>query len=69
MPEVLDVYDQVDKKPFVPNQEPEQGYAEDTIPREKMSVLRIVFDVLERFLPPDQAGTIRDAIVKQFVKK
>ena len=69
MPEVLDVYDQVDQEPFIPNKEPAQGYAEDTIPRDKMSVLRIVFGILERFLPPDQAGTIRDAIVKQFVKK
>ena len=69
MPEVLDTYDKVDTKPFVPNAEPIQGYAEDNIRQDTMSVLKIVFDVLDNLLPPDQAELIREAIIRRFITK
>ena len=69
MPEVLETYDKVDKKPFVPKAEPVKGYAEDNIKPATMSVLKTVFDVLNNVLPPDQSELVREAIIRRFVKK
>ena len=69
MPEVLDTYDKVDKKPFAPKEEPVKGYAEDNIKPATMSVLKTVFEVLDNVLPPDQSELVREAIIRRFVQK
>jgi len=69
MPEVLGVFDQMNEKPFVPNNEPEQGYANENIPQDKMDVLKIVFEVLDSLLPPDESKPVRDEIIRRFVNK
>ena len=69
MPEVLETYDKVDAKPFEPKTEPTKGYAEDNIKQDTMSILRTVFDVLDKVLPPDQSELVREAIIRRFVSK
>ena len=69
MPEVLETYDKVEAKPFEPKAEPTKGYAEDNINQDTMSILRTVFDVLDKVLPPDQSELVRKAIIGRFVNK
>ena len=69
MPDVLDTFDKVEDKPFAPKEEPQKGYAEDNIKQDTMSVLKTVFDVLDKVLPPDQSELVREAIIRRFVSK
>lgn len=69
MPDILDTFDEVEDKPFSPKAEPQNGYAENNIQQDTMSVLKTVFDVLDNILPPDQSELVREAIIRRFVKK
>lgn len=69
LPEVLDTYDKVDSKPFIPRDQPTKGYAEDNIKSDTMLILKAVFEVLDNILPPDQSELVREAIIRRFIKK
>lgn len=68
-PEVKTTFGKLPKKPFTPQEEPAKGFVEDNIPKDIMTVLKKVFNVLNTVLPPDQAQTVRDAIIRRFVRK
>ena len=69
MPDILNILDKVEDKTFAPKEEPQKGYAEDNIKQETMRVLKTVFDVLDKVLPPDQSELVREAIIRMFVNK
>ena len=69
MPEVIEAYDNVDDTPFAPEVGSVKGYAKDNIPHSTMSILAVVFEVLNNMLPPDQSNRVRDAVIRGFTKK
>lgn len=69
MPEVIEAYDNVDDTPFAPEVGSVKGYAKDNIPHSTMSILAVVFEVLNNMLPPDQSNRVRDAVIRRFTKK
>lgn len=52
--------------PFNPREVPLKGYAKDAIKKPVREVLDIVFEVLYKMLPDDEAALIKDEIVKRF---
>lgn len=57
------------KHPFDPAVRPTKGYAKDAIRKQDREVLNIVFEVLNKMLPEEQAAPIRDSITKRFIRK
>lgn len=67
--ELVNSYDTIPTKPFKPDLTPTKGYAKDNIDIEVKKVLDVVFEVLDKMLPPDKADPIHNAIIKRFIKK
>ncbi len=57
------------KHPFVPTVNPSKGYAKDAIRKQDREVLDVIFEVLSKMLPEEQAAPIREAITKRFIRK
>ncbi len=68
-PEFIELKSEQEDIPFIPEASPKKGFAKDTIPPQQMSVLKVVFEVLNTNLPPDQAKSICDVILRKFLKK
>jgi hypothetical protein len=58
-----------DKLPFEPTVRPAKGYAKDSIRKHDREVLDMVFEVLSKMLPEEQAAPIREAITKRFIRR
>ena len=58
-----------DSQPFDPTVRPAKGYAKDAIRKHDREVLDIVFEVLNKILPEEQAAPVREAITKRFIRK
>lgn len=58
-----------EEKPIVTDHSPKQGFVKEALTKSQQHVLNIVFDVLERKLPPDEADAIREEILERVVQK
>jgi molecular chaperone HtpG len=71
--QVVDVYKNETKEDnihvFDPSAHPKKGYAKDGIKKNVKDVLDIVFEVLNKMLPEDEAAPIREAIIKKVIGK
>jgi molecular chaperone HtpG len=67
--QVVDIYKNETKEDsthvFDPPVHPKKGYAKDEIKKNVKDVLDIVFEVLNKMLPEDEATSIREAIIKK----
>jgi molecular chaperone HtpG len=54
---------------FDPSDHPKKGYAKDDIKKNVKDILDIVFEVLNKMLPEDEAAPIREEIIKKVKNK
>jgi molecular chaperone HtpG len=71
--QVVDIYrkdTEIDSiRPFKPDPQPKQGYIKSEISKSVKNVLDIVFEILNKMLPEDEAAVIREAIIKKVTSK
>jgi molecular chaperone HtpG len=73
MARIVDIYKGETRKKsindFEPDIRPQKGFVKDEISKHDREVLNIVFNVLKKMLPEDEAMKIREEIIKRFTRK
>lgn len=67
--EILENYVSVPNEPFSPQKNPKKGFAKDNIDQGTRNILDVIFDIINKMLPQDQAEPICEAIIRRLIKK